>query len=662
MIILIKVEILDRPQESMRLLRIKENLKNYIERANNDVDKIGDFRKVSYKKFNFLPIRQLDKESFNHLIEEFNNRCAYCETVLDTAYIDNIMPKTLYPQLAYEWENLLPVCPTCSFSKRDLFPVEETNRVPLLLNPRIDNPEEHLQFLYNGEVLPKSVRGEVTIKTLNLNREVLIKRRLEYFKHLEANKDLFGNANWIEFCGIVSHVAIRRSFIFNEFSLTALWSLSLSKRSDLLEFLSLNSNMNKSEFKDIYNSYRFKKENLIIETEDYNIVSQYIQSFKIENLSGLNFEYNFKFSEKTPFLMILGENGTGKTSLLQTMVISATRNVSKPRGFAKRFKNGRLAVTYGNLEDIESLHIIDFNKGSRAVNLSKEIPIAAYGATRLIDNDYRQKTIMRSQNVSNIFPISNNSYFLPKLVDWANEEDIELIQEALVEIFPVESDDSVYLMYKEEEKEFLVTFDAVTYYQFSELSSGYKTIVGLVVDIMRFLLSQPNNSGRYTPAIILIDEIDVHLHPSWKIRVVDLFRRTFPHVQFIMTTHDPLCLRGLEENEIIVFKKVMREGKISVLTENVPFQGDLKIDQILLSDLFGLESTLDPKHEEEINSEYNLSTDSKFKYYGYSPTEQIALKIIDEAIQEKKIKLNEDVNEIDEDIKAAVLRLWGLDD
>lgn len=642
---------------------MKEKLKNHIERANHDVNKIRNFDNISYKKFNFLPIRQLDKELCNNLIEQFNNRCAYCETVLDTAYIENFMPKSLFPDIAYEWENLLPVCPTCSHSKRDLFPVDETNGVSLLLNPRIDEPEKHLQFVDNGEVLPKSVRGEATIETLNLNREVLIKRRLEYFNHLKnANEVLFGNTNWIEFCGIVSNVAIRRSFIFNKFSITALLSLPLSKRSDMFEFLHLNSKMDKNEFKDIYDCYRLKEENLIIEKEDYNIVSQYIQSFKVDNISGLNFEYKFDFSAKTPFLMILGENGTGKTSLLQTMVISATRNVSKPKGFAKRFENGHLTVTYGKLGDIETLHKIDFNKGSRVLNLSNDIPIAAYGATRLIDNENRKKNILRTQNVSNIFPISNNLYFLPKLADWAKEEDIKLIQEALVEILPVETDESVYLMYMEEEKDFLVTFDTKNYYQFGELSSGYKTIVGLVVDIMRFLLSQPNNSGRFTPAIIFVDEIDVHLHPSWKIRVVDLFRKTFPHVQFIMTTHDPLCLRGLEPNEIIVFKKVLREGKTFVLTEDVPFQGDLKIDQILLSDLFSLESTLDPRHEEEIKSEYNISTDAKFKYYGYSPTEKIALNIIDKAIQEKKIKLNEDINKIDEDIKAAVLRLWGLDD
>ena len=141
-----------------------------------------------------------------------------------------------------------------------------------------------------------------------------------------------------------------------------------------------------------------------------------------------------------------------------------------------------------------------------------------------------------------------------------------------------------------------------------------------------------------------------------------MVRRTFPHVQFRMTTHDPLCLRGLEENEIIVFKKILKEGKKIVLTENVPFQGDLKIDQILLSDLFGLYSTLDPRHIEEINSEYKSSTDSNFKYFGYSASEKMALKIIDEAIQEKKIKIDEEVSKLDSEIELAVLRLWGLDD
>ena len=59
-------------------------------------------------------------------------------------------------------------------------------------------------------------------------------------------------------------------------------------------------------------------------------------------------------------------------------------------------------------------------------------------------------------------------------------------------------------------------------------------------------------------ALVLIDEIDAHMHPSWQRSLVDTLKELFPNVQFIATTHSPLIVAGLEKSEIYTIR---REGE-----------------------------------------------------------------------------------------------------
>ena len=78
----------------------------------------------------------------------------------------------------------------------------------------------------------------------------------------------------------------------------------------------------------------------------------------------------------------------------------------------------------------------------------------------------------------------------------------------------------------------------------SWLSEGFKSTIGTGVDIMREMLAYwPDLEG--ARGVVLIDELETHLHPRWKMRILRRLREAMPHVQFIATTHDPLCLRAL---------------------------------------------------------------------------------------------------------------------
>jgi len=104
----------------------------------------------------------------------------------------------------------------------------------------------------------------------------------------------------------------------------------------------------------------------------------------------------------------------------------------------------------------------------------------------------------------------------------------------------------------------------------SQLSDGYKIVLVLVLDIVSRILEANSSLPKITPeqlleteGIVLIDEVDLHLHPSWQQRILIDLQRTFPGIQFIVTTHSPQvvssvpreCVRILDHGQILPFEK-----------------------------------------------------------------------------------------------------------
>jgi uncharacterized protein (TIGR02646 family) len=142
----------------------------------------------------------LAEEKYRHkqvkatLVNMFHGKCAYCEskiTHVDYGHIEHYRPKSRFPDLTFEWTNLLFACCICNGAehKGDRFP-EETDNGPLV-NPCDDEPAEHLHFQYDPESKLASVygltpRGETTEKLLGLNRHDLRKERSRQALRLAA--------------------------------------------------------------------------------------------------------------------------------------------------------------------------------------------------------------------------------------------------------------------------------------------------------------------------------------------------------------------------------------------------------------------------------------------------------------------------------------------
>ena len=90
------------------------------------------------------------------------------------------------------------------------------------------------------------------------------------------------------------------------------------------------------------------------------------------------------------------------------------------------------------------------------------------------------------------------------------------------------------------------------------LSDGEKGIISLVADIAyRMALLNPNLLDKVleTPGVVLIDEIDLHLHPSWQKKIMDNLMSIFPNIQFIVTTHSPSILLNVPKENIWVLNQ-----------------------------------------------------------------------------------------------------------
>ena len=102
----------------------------------------------------------------------------------------------------------------------------------------------------------------------------------------------------------------------------------------------------------------------------------------------------------------------------------------------------------------------------------------------------------------------------------------------------------------------LMTNSEGTNLQIDQLSGGYKAVLSVIADIAKRLsMANPDSQNPLEEdAVILIDELDLHLHPKWQKEIVDDLKRTFPNCQFIVSTHSPFVIQSLNAEELFDIK------------------------------------------------------------------------------------------------------------
>ncbi|MGO4403629.1 AAA family ATPase [Bosea sp. RAF48] len=330
---------------------------------------------------------------------------------------------------------------------------------------------------------------------------------------------------------------------------------------------------------------------------------------------------------RAPALMILGENAVGKSSILEAIAYllageAARSDLDLPSGSlmldpdllggSGELRAAKLTATF---EDGSSVNLeISSGKlaGDREDNESRT-PVFAYGAFRIFANDSVGQRA--SSSVISIFRPEN---VLPNperwLVSISEKPLFSEVRRALNQILAIDDEyDGITI---QEGRCLLITSGiaddgsrVTTRTPLNLVSSGFRSVLSMACHVLRGLAEAQDASSASLAnarAVVLIDEIEAHLHPRWKMRVVQGLRKALPGVTFIMTTHDPLCLRGLSTSELVVLRRAFRRGDAGLPSaveqlEDLPPVSALTVEQLLTSDFFDLFST------DEVGTEVTLA-------------------------------------------------------
>ncbi len=130
-------------------------------------------------------------------------------------------------------------------------------------------------------------------------------------------------------------------------------------------------------------------------------------------------------------------------------------------------------------------------------------------------------------------------------------------------------------------------------------------MIGWTVDLASRLFEKYPDSldPLAEPAVVLVDEIDLHLHPAWQRQLISHLTRVFANTQFIVTAHSPLIVQGAVGANVAVLR---REGDHVVIDNEVNSIRGWRVDQILTSDLFDLPSARPPDLDEKMTRRIEL--------------------------------------------------------
>lgn len=349
-----------------------------------------------------------------------------------------------------------------------------------------------------------------------------------------------------------------------------------------------------------------------------------IQSLKLENFRGFN---NLELDFHEDLNVIIGENGTGKSSILDALAVLLsmfiaeiresssiidltnedikngtdqakiaiailkdnieflwyiTKNIRKKENKDNQSKLDRLIKTF--TDEQGNLPLIVYYQVNRVVRIEKafkddeessvllDSPSIIYEESLEMKSDFNGffKWFKEREDFENEKRLDNS--------DWRDPE-LNLVRSAITEFtgftdLRVRRNPTRLEVTKGNQK-----------LNVNQLSDGERCIFAMVGDLARRLAIANRNleNPLEGSGVILIDEIELHLHPAWQRKIVPGLRKTFPNCQFIVTTHSPQVVSHVEAEKIVLLK----QSEAGIEKRNVQSAYGRSSDRIL-EDLMGV--------------------------------------------------------------------------
>lgn len=326
-----------------------------------------------------------------------------------------------------------------------------------------------------------------------------------------------------------------------------------------------------------------------------------IESFSIQHykcIKDLAVDCRGADGEIKQWTVLLGENNTGKTNVLRALAQLAPAKMNFKREADSEFKDWYvpLGLFEGFFSKVSSqVGGREWGYDPKGEGYSEEpvdLHIYGYGVSR-----YPARTALSEREGNPTETLFNSNARLSDFQEWLLQLDYsqksgsEKSQKRLEkmhdlvrsDLFPGVTD---FSFKKDGDNEHVVVVFSAGKdgdVRFEELGFGYQTTLTWLADFCKrmFELYPDAENPLQEEAVVLVDEIDLHLHPKWQRDLVPTLSKIFPNVQFIVTTHSPHVLQSMEDVNLYVLRRNAESGEIEAERSNVTSFTGWTVEEIL---------------------------------------------------------------------------------
>lgn len=323
--------------------------------------------------------------------------------------------------------------------------------------------------------------------------------------------------------------------------------------------------------------------------EKDQILTYCLKSLSVSNFQGIKRATIENLPVDTRWVFLVGENGFGKSTILQSIVLGLHGAKDGAYDYAPD-SSSRIKVEYKS----EDQNLVNDFK----INPYPLAHIAAYGPVRL-NMQVDASVSEAAQKSGTLYSLFRTDGVLlnieSELIIWYLKKDarFNLTKEAFLKLVPNLYDirfNATNNRIEYIEKDVVDGGEQYEPLPFEKIASGFRSILGMAGDMIVRLSSTQKNiqNPSELKGVVVIDELDLHWHPKLQKQIPELFDQVFPNIQFIVSTHSPIPLLGAPKNSVILKVKRTKEEGITLQKVEVDLKS-LTPNLLLTSGIFDMD-------------------------------------------------------------------------